>query len=619
MIRKETFEDLSFLFLKLFWILTPFSVSLSQICFGSAVVFSLVFSFLEGKMPKLPIAFFLWIGLYLSFLVYPLLYGSEVSIFQLLTKTEFGDIWMGFVFFLIPLNPKKKEQISRFIRIGGILLISVGFFSLFFPYRLSTFVMDGFKYIDGRRLPHLLYQTEFGLGLYLPIGFQNTHLTFGALLAFYLPPILYQSYRLFKWKLRSLRFWSFLSLPIVGILLLFLNQSRSILLGLSLSYLLILGLRVSYLKTKWKQLTVFFLFLSVLVFSLYQFNWLFKRAIDDLFAKQSLENQRTWIHKINFQILSENPIHGIGAGTYSKKFESIAKQIVQENPQTYYDLSITPKSHAHFDALEFAILGGIFGFFFYFAFVNLILIRISKMRRKRFLYVGIYAILFAGISQCFLLDDETLLPFLVFISPQLQNLRMPKIHWNSHQSFFSIYLVSALGFAYSVSKTPISDLFLHRVRHLNNTISTWGQNSTHSQLPIPLPGSFSDLKYEFKLEGCLDTEINFGEKGAPRKKPIVVQLDLTEFPRKDLDTKIFIHVRKRESFDQDQMYKLHREWDVSSFPVQERNSIVSIAIDPTSIPNYTNKPEFVDFGFRYEFGKNSSRQIYPIVIEPNCN
>ncbi|MCZ8342816.1 MAG: O-antigen ligase family protein [Leptospira sp.] len=611
--------------MKLFWVVTPLSTSLSQICLGFSVLFSFAFYTASTKFPKLSHLHLTIFGIYLSFLLFPLALDPNPDWLQVFIKSEFGDVWMISAFFLIPLRKNEKSELLKYILFGGILLILSGFFSYLFPYRLSTFVMDGFQYLEGRRLPHLLYQTEFGLGFYLPIGFQNTHLTYGGLLAIYLPVVFYQTIRILKKNRRigkrSNIYPLYIGISLLGLFLLFLNQSRSILFGMSATYLIFLSPSLQSFRRFWKQCALTLLTLFTLILILYHTNWLFQRSIDDLFAKRSLENQRTWIHKINWQILEKNWLLGIGSGNYRKEFEESAKAIVEEHPYTYYDLFITPKSHAHFDFLEFWILGGLPGGFLFLLFSFFVLESLNSLYSKRLLFLGVPILFYAGTTQCFLLDDEILLPFLTITALYL-NGKSKKNNGIKKPSSISIllvlYLMIATGIAHQLSKTPTDDLFLHRVRHMNNTPSKWGQYTVNSNLSILLPKTVLGPTYEFKITGCLDEVINFGSKGIPRTKPIQLEVDLRPYVNDTDKPKIWIQVRKRESFDQDQKFKLQREWEVERIPVSFADAKFTVSRIPKKLPKFTTEPEFVDFGFFYEFGFGVERKLAPIRIGKNC-
>lgn len=629
MIRKETFQFLTLLFLQLFWILTPISVSLSQIFFGFGALMYLGVHLLEKKKPKFPLLFFLFLLLYLSFLL-PLFF-TEAKFFwkNAVFKGEFSDSWLLFAFIFSSLPIEDKTKIRRSIFIGGIVLICSGIFSLFFPYRLSSFVMDGFSYEEGRRLPHLLSVLPFGINLYLPIGFQNTHLTYGGLLAIYLPVVFFNSIRIARY--RSSKLWGsvWILISILGVLLLFLNQSRSILLGFIAIYLFFTYKIAKTFQKYLAPLFSFIIFCFFLGFFLFQTNWLFKRGIEDIFNKRSLENQRIWIHKANFFILKENFIWGIGSGNYETKFLEYAQSIVDQSPELYYDLFITPKSHAHFDLLEFWILGGLLGSFIFFTLIIQISKLVIRQRSKIPFYFGPLILLVAGSFQCFLLDDEVALPFFMMLSLLVSPLNvrfskpkgmlgrfLPILFFPLKKWVIVCYLLISIFFLYRASLASVDSLFFHRTRDKQNFPSKLAEKSLNSNVTIAL--SNDTKEFYFKMAGCLDSEINFNKPRSQRKSPITFDLDLKSLDKDHGLESLTIFVSKRESINQDKLYRVQNERILYQIDVPLIKSIYPIQIQPEITNDLKEEPEFYDFHFLYKYKEVGKKAIYPILISPNC-
>ncbi|TGM34388.1 O-antigen ligase domain-containing protein [Leptospira biflexa] len=639
MIGKETFHKISFVFLAFFFALSPISISLSQIFAGLSLFFLFLDQMQKRKLPQIPIALIFWTGLYLSFLLTPLIENQTIQWKKDIVKSEFGDLWMGFLLLhQTYLKDREKKRIHNFVFLGAIILILSGTISLFFPYRLAPFVMDGFRHIEGKRLPHLLANVH-GISVYLPIGFQSTHLTYGGLLAVYLPSLWEKSYRLLSKKKRMIQFWktSLLTLSVsgFGMVLLLLNQSRSIWIGIFLGAILLLQKSKSSIKSilPWVLTGIFFLLMAFLLF--YHSNWLFQRAIDDLFAKRSLENQRIWIHKMNYSILKENLVFGIGGGNYENRFIDIAIPIVNEIPALYYDLSITPKSHAHFDVLHDLILGGIFAFLFYLGFLWSITKQIDTTNRKYVFYLGIPIVLFAGSFQCYLLDDEVLLPFmgLLALLPILKftskNEFQSKPNESLFQTLFQNLKIETLSFSFGLilfwiffsltvtylwSRTENAELVLHRTRTNQNFPSHLSQLSVNAKSPIPLPVPTKQMY--FKLSGCLDQVLNFRKDPSPRLKPIQLEILWDKEVETNLPNRLTVEIRKRESFDQDKEYRLQKESVVKTFAVPLNRKDVQIVVDPREF--VTETPAFVDFGFWYEWD-SVSPHLPRLRILGNCD
>lgn len=636
MFGKETFHKISLVFLALFFILSPFSISLSQILAGTSLFFLFASAIQKRKLPHLSLPLAFWIGLYLSFLFIPFLENQSINWKKDIVKSEFGDVWMGFLLLHhSSLTPLEKKQMHRAVFLGAVFLVISGLISLFFHYRLAPFVMDGFRYVEGKRLPHLLAHVK-GISLYLPIGFQSTHLTYGGLLALYLPSVWEKTYRLWKHDAIRFLFWktSLVSLLVsgLGFLLLVWNQSRSIWIGFFFVGFLVLQKRKGSLRNILPWLVAFVFFILAIFILFYHTNWIFQRAIDDVFAKRSLENQRIWIHKMNFSILKEHFLLGIGAGNYGEQFTNVAIPIVKEFPALYYDLFITPKSHAHFDFLHDVLMGGMFALCFYLGFLYFVTKQLDQTNGKFLFFLGIFVIFVAGSFQCYLLDDEVLLPFmgLLALLPRKHNVVQTKkqikhiaiskfLVWQSlgKVSFSFVFLVLWLSLSvtttYLWSRTEPEDLILHRSRTKDNFPSPLSQLSIGATKPVPLPPNTKE--WYFKLSGCLDKEVNFRTKAVVRKKPIQLKLVWDSELKEHLPNSIRVEIRKRESFDQDKEYKVHGERVLKtiSLPITGKDHLVTV--DPSD--QFQEKPEFVDFGFWYEWESNTP-YLPRIQINGNC-
>ncbi|WP_167884460.1 O-antigen ligase family protein [Leptospira ilyithenensis] len=634
MSRKETFQKLTVVFLSLFWVTVPFSVSVSQI---SAIIsmfcFVLVFRF--PKPGSIPI---FWIGIAFYFWIFGIRFLSGIEGLpewkKILIHSEFSDFWM---FLLLPVlqsqSRKDKTKIRRFVQIGACFLILSGLVSVVFPYRLAGFVMDGFQYLEGKRLPHLIgHLPGLGIPLYLPIGFQNTHLTYGGLLSLFLSFLILKTFRLFKLKKLQrgkfsgkILFLLFLSFS--GVLLLFLNQSRSIWIGLSVSLIFYLSIKR---KTHWEPvyevlkksyiriIVASFIFLFVF-FALYRSNWLFQRSIDQLFTKQTLENQRVWIHKGTRNIIEAHPYFGVGSGNYKKKFEFSYLPLIEKKPYLYYEISITPKSHAHHDFLHFVSLGGfVAGTLFLFLWVQ-ILISFLRNPKHSGQYLGIYSVFIAGFFQCYLLDDEVVLPFLGILSLLPGSNREITFRTKLKQSvlFLLFPLFISLSLIYLGTKAKEDELFFHRTRDIHNFLSPIAQKTINGAAQT-IPDS--EVFY-FKLEGCLSHFANLNGKKRKREKPYSFRIDLPQSKEGTFPEAVKIELRERESFDQDQKFKAHKERILSEnkFQLQKGEN----KFDFSNIP-FSNSEEiyFLDFGIEYvwkkEKGKLSEKSIPVLKIEENC-
>ncbi|XDD48002.1 O-antigen ligase family protein [Leptospira sp. WS39.C2] len=638
MIGKETFHKISYVFLTLFFTLSPFSISLCQIFAGLSIFFLFLDHLQKRNFPKFPLALIFWIGLYLSFLITPIWENHTIDWKRDIVKSEFGDLWMGFLLLHQPyLTNWEKKRLKKAVLLGAIFLILSGLLSLFSPYRLAPYVMDGFRYLEGKRLPHIM-SIFHGISLYLPIGFQSTHLTYGGLIAIYLPPLWEITFRLFQRKNITKRYWKisylYFLISSLGFILLFLNQSRSVWIGLIIGSLFLFLRQKHSFKSILPRLLAFAFLILVIFTIVYMTNWLFQRAIDDIFAKRSLENQRIWIHKMNFSILKENFLFGIGAGNYGNKFIESAIPIVNNFPELYYDLYITPKSHAHFDFLHDLILGGVFACVFFSSFLWVTFQQIFSTKHLFVFYLGIFVIVIAGSFQCFLLDDEVLLPFMGILTllPSRKNqnhkiqIENGKNHFPNHLWRYSfekanlpfgiilLWILTSLMTTFLWSRTENKDLVLHRTRTKDNFPSPLSQLSIGAAKPVPLPQNTKD--WYFKLSGCLDKEVNFRTDSKIRKKPIQLKLIWDSDFQEHFPNSIRVEIRKRESFDQDKEYKVHGERILKTISLPITGKDILVSVDPSD--QLQKEPEFVDFGFWYEWEGNTAH-LPRIQILGNCD
>ena len=243
---KISFKNFDFLLLVLFVYSAILSVTLSQ--FFAVLSILCYFNFKRPNFKDFPRLFWVGFSLYILILISSAFQSCEspYSFGKKMLKSEFGDIWMLLI--LLPTSGfsiAQKTKLKTHLKFASLLLITFGCISIFFPYRISTFVMDGFQFLIGRRLPHQIAFLDFwDLAIYLPIGIQNTHLTYGGLLALFLPAVWFHFYRLLRLHLHSKKFNKFPLIifgiySILGLLVLLLNQSRSIWIGLITAYILL--------------------------------------------------------------------------------------------------------------------------------------------------------------------------------------------------------------------------------------------------------------------------------------------------------------------------------------------------------------------------------------------
>jgi hypothetical protein len=237
-------DKLSVIFLNLFIISFPLSVTASQSFAVLSVFFFLVSSYTNKNLliTLRNRAFVAAIGIYVALL--PALLGNSKlytsSLGSILIKSEISDFWMSFAvlpaFYHIR-NSEYRASILRATYISALLIIVSGLVSIFTPFRLASYITAGFQVKEGARLQHFAGDF-FGRFTYLPIGLMNTHLTFGGLCGLFFPGTIVNFLLSLKERSR-LQNIALVLISILFAIVLFYNQSRSIWLGVTFSFGLI--------------------------------------------------------------------------------------------------------------------------------------------------------------------------------------------------------------------------------------------------------------------------------------------------------------------------------------------------------------------------------------------
>ena len=617
-------DKLSVIFLNLFIISFPLSVTLSQSFATLSIVFFLYSSFLNKNLliTLRNRAFVASIGIYIAILsafFWNIRDYEPKEILFVFTRSEFSDFWMCFLvlpaFYHIR-NLEFRNSILKFIFISILLVIVSGFISIFTPFRLAKFIMDGFQVKEGVRLQHFAGDI-FGRYTYLPIGLMNTHLTFGGICGLFFPGFLAH----FVLTIRSRKFLVNLLLAIFLFLftiVLFYNQSRSIWLGIIFSFGLILAKLFTQYQNKIFNLSIklflvgsiVLVLIGIVSFTLYNKNWLLQRAFQEGLKDNTTENQRYFIYKNTFPILKEHWGMGVGPGRFSKEHRAISDEMIQKHEQLWYELFITPRQHAHHDPLHFFTIGGLFGLaaFLHFWFYLFRLFLKNPLTPQTVLFSGILVLFVAGFFQCYLLDDEVALPFFAFIglfggSLQKEDARgrvmqeikarrkanlndsflvesisigsslvyiKNKIALRGKNSpfekfnFFTLCLIFIpllISFFYIQKKTNLDPMYVYK-RKVNTEYpeDRFLILQSLAGKKIILPIDHMKENHFIRIEGCLTHR--FTNPIQIRKAPF--QLKLSFIDPKNPPTGVRIRLKERDAFDQDQLYKVHGVREIGS-------------------------------------------------------
>lgn len=644
----QKLDQLSLLFFCIFLITCSLSVSISQISFSISLFFILAYWLASKKMKsffyfKIPlivfsVAFANYLFIFFSTIqkiwMKKLQGLSDLEFWKSLGQGEFSDFWMAFAILIgywhsKEANKQKSILISFYIGLG--LCILSGFISVFTPYRLSKFIQYGFQYPEGERLQHFA-GSLFSIPTYLPIGLQATHLTYGGILGllvvgglFYL--LHYQP----RWKGRL----TFIIILIFAGFLIFYNQSRSIWIGI---LFLLFQLMIFFLYRKKIQGSRFLRYLFFIIFLisigfysgkvLYEKNWLIQRGIQDLTKKISTENQRYFIYKHSLKLLFENWFLGIGNNQFSKEWWNQAEKTIEENEWLWYELEITPRSHAHNDFLHFWITGGVFSALSYLTFWVLIWAKFymslsilnyqAKIQPNEpqkpqiwFLGLGVLILFPASFFQCFFLDDEVALPFYslvgIFFSDWTQmNQKEFKKKKYYFYGFIPTLLLTCANMLFWIYRTslPVDENYVHKRKIIEK----------------------DHLTKVIHIEGCLSHRFQKNSQiYLPRKEDYYVQLTfLKRQQRKDMyPYKIQVELWDRDTFDQDKLYKAHESRKLEERIFLEgktwpKNLIIQFS-EPIQEPStgFPGTIRFRDFQFLLYYKEGTTKHYPPTILIQN--
>jgi len=613
-------QKLSVYSFSIFILTFPFSVTISQGFAIFSALFFLIDSFQRKVFTKrYSNRFFLvTLSVYLSLL--PSIFvnsGNYINFWKSLVREEFSDFWMCFVLLTVHFLARKEEHIELFYKtflVSAILTLISGLVSIFTPFRLAIFFQNGFAVPEGSRLQHFAGNI-FNIPTYLPVGFMNTHLTFGGILGLFFVGLTAD----FFYKVHKRVFWKNLLYSIVLFLygfVIFYNGSRSIWIGVIFAFLL-LGLRF---YGTWKEVftpqqikILIPVLILILTFSIYMFknNWLLQRAFYQSFVENTTENQRYFIYKNTLQIIKNFPIFGVGAGNFSQAHWETSTSMIQTQEELWYELFITPRGHAHHDILHFWAIGGIIslGLFLFFWGYAFSFFYTVEVKGRELLFSGFLILFPAGFFQCYFLDDEVVLPFLAFlgifsgrafaVAEEIREKR--KIFHllkerktqavitfqeeaisceNTLESFIN-WFQKILGYGHTDDKKTISKklaiftvgfptilsfIFIGYLTYKDPSLvykrKIWvsypddkkiiskGLSTNQSQISneLALRG--------FKIEGCLTHRF----QTPPQIRTEPYKIKMTIHPESKNPPKEVVVLRfQRDSFDQDQLYKAHKE------------------------------------------------------------
>ncbi|MDX1957642.1 MAG: O-antigen ligase family protein [Leptospiraceae bacterium] len=399
-------------------IFSALSISISQ----GFLFLSLLFFLIDKREKKwvnpVSILGFLLFASYLASSVYhSFTLGMDEGL-KLLPKSEFKDIILFFGFFLtLNLDSYERKRVMNSFQILILLLVITGLVSIFTEVRLAVRINELFREIKTWRFTHH-YGDILNIRISVPIGLMNTHLTFGGLLAFFFPYLIFTL--VFKLKTRGLKH----SIPLIIFLtvlsiIILLNNARSAMFGIFFS------LCFGTLDTVWnreiiskkrilKLATYSFSFMIILVSILY-FNDTTSKTIKPLLgAEKHTDSGRTFIWNSSFPMILKNPIFGVGPGRYDKENSLERKNLSEEKQELAFFYQVSQTGHAHNDYFHLATVSGIptaIIFILILFFIMKELLSKNHTYPQTAIFYGLVGFFFASTLQCYFQDDEVVILF----------------------------------------------------------------------------------------------------------------------------------------------------------------------------------------------------------------
>jgi O-antigen ligase len=403
-------------------ITSAISVSISQLFLGLAFLLFLFDPKRRSRIQPSPIVIttlLLFSAYFVSIIWNYWGMALDTNTLQVIKQSEFKDLLLFLSFFLTA--TLSREEIGK-VKTAFIVLIIIlgitGFFSIFSIYRFTYLFNSLFRTVTSWQFQHH-YGEIGGVNIYLPIGLMNTHLTFGGLLMFFTPFLLFKFWEsIFEKKSILLKILEFFLLSCFFMVVL-LNNARSSIFGSGVGILF--GIMVVIFIKKgitFKKILKFFvvptIILSVIVMSLSFSTALRKTILPLLGSEKHTDSGRTFIWDSTFYLIEKSPLLGVGPGRYSSQINTSRKERSEKNQKLLYFYEVTQRGHSHNDYFHIAAISGIGSVFFYLGILYFIIAKIlekSENLEDTALYYGLVGFFFAGLFQCYFQDDEVVLVF----------------------------------------------------------------------------------------------------------------------------------------------------------------------------------------------------------------
>lgn len=335
-------------------------------------------------------------------------------------------------------DERGRARLILFLKIClAVLLISglIAIFSIFRLGKIPYHLKHGWTATALARFQH--HAGTFFLGgrpvhFYMPIGFMGTHLTYAALLGFFFPYLVLRVLDPFvRSPLRFLR-----RPPLLGVaaltaagMILILNNGRSAIMGM----LVAMGLGVVYfVRVHWGRRVLLLgipaVAIVLVLAGLYTVSPRVHHRFDKIVASvlgqsKHTDWQRAFVWQGTMDIVARNPVLGIGPGAYKTEINRTIIGFSQQNPRLWYAYELTRRGHAHSDFFHFLTLGGVAAAAFFLAFIGALIMRVFRPSGRLmddYWKWGALTLFAGSLFQCYLLDDEVLLPFWIMVGTALR-------------------------------------------------------------------------------------------------------------------------------------------------------------------------------------------------------
>ena len=415
-------QKIFLIFLQIAIVSCALSVSLSQLFLGLSFVLFLFDKERRSRFQITPLIIIIlsFFGIYLlSFIWNYSKIGNESNFLLALRNSEFKDILLGFGFILtstLEKSERKKINLAIYILLG--ILIITGFLSIFSIYRFSYLINSLFREVKSWQYQHH-YGRIANIDIYLPIGFMNTHLTFGGLLLFFTPYMFFNL--LDKWR-ESIDLKKKIALSLVSLLffiVVLLNNARSSMVGsffgILFGFLVIIFINKKYNIKNIIKIIILPFAVCILLLAMLSISPAIRKTILPLLGSEKhTDSGRTFIWDSTFMLIEKNPILGIGPGNYPKEIDHARKERSEKNNELLFFYEVTQRGHAHNDYFHIIAISGFLNLFLYlgiFFSIGERIIERAKQNKDNNLFFGLIGLFFAGLFQCYFQDDEVVIVF----------------------------------------------------------------------------------------------------------------------------------------------------------------------------------------------------------------